>query len=120
MMSTTLSREMRECIAACQDCADLCVRCSIHCLCMGGAHAAPDHQTLLQDCADICGTAARFMQRNSLHHGPLCAACSEIARRCFESCANLARGDDMMIACAEACRRCAQACHFMANANRAG
>lgn len=120
MTSQTPSREMRECIDACQDCAEHCIRCSIHCLCMGGPHAAPDHQIILRDCADICGVAVRFMHRNSLHHAHVCLEASEICRRCSESCAALARGDWTMTECVEACRRAAQACHFIANAHRAG
>ncbi|HZW09262.1 MAG TPA: four-helix bundle copper-binding protein [Phycisphaerales bacterium] len=110
------TREMRQCIGHCQECAALCVECGTHCLRMGGDHAAPEHQGLLHDCADVCAAAARFMLRSSHHHSHVCGLCAEVCEACAEECERLAEGDQLMTRCAEACRRCARSCRQMAGA----
>lgn len=111
------SKELRQCIDICMECADSCDRTATHCLSMGGEHASQEHQTLLHDCADICLTAARFMSRGSHQHPRTCAVCAEICRLCADDCERLANGDRMMQQCAEFCRRCAESCEKMAEAN---
>ena len=108
--------EMINCIQACLNCSDICLRTSRHCLGMGGEHASPEHQTLLQDCADICATAARFMSRTSNRHNQICRECSEICQACADDCARLSGGDETMDECAQVCRTCAQSCEHMASA----
>ena len=108
--------ELDKCIAACGTCAAECTRTSIHCLDMGGEHASPEHQTLLQDCADICATAVRFMARSSPHHPHVCRECAEICIQCAEECEQMRGADEQMKMCAEACRRCAHECQQMAGA----
>lgn len=115
-MHTPNHAELDRCITACSHCAAECTRTSIHCLDMGGEHAAPEHQTLLLDCADICATAVRFMARNSPHHPHVCRECAEICIQCAEECEQMRGADDQMKKCAEACRQCAHTCQQMAGA----
>jgi len=107
------SDKMRGCIDNCQTCHSICLETAVHCLGMGGEHAAADHIRLLWDCAEICQTSANFMLRGSDLHAHTCGACAEVCERCAESCARMA-DDKQMQACAEACRRCAESCRMMA------
>lgn len=113
-MPHRISAEMRECIANCSDCHGICVETAVHCLGMGGDCAAPHHQTVLLDCAQICATSADFMLRGSELHGRTCGVCAEACRRCADECERLADGDATMLRCAETCRRCAESCQRMA------
>jgi hypothetical protein len=110
------SKDTLDCMKTCGECALMCAQCGHHCLHMGGQHASPEHQGIMQDCASICATAACFMSRNS-HHAPrVCGECVDICMECAESCDKLAKGDAMMKECAELCRSCAKACEKMAGA----
>jgi hypothetical protein len=88
----------------------------MHCLQMGGAHAAANHVRLMLDCAEICQTSANFMLRGSDLHGHTCRACAVVCRRCAEDCVALGEDDPRMLACAEQCTRCAASCERMASA----
>lgn len=105
---------LQRCTDLCNRCSAVCTETSIHCLGMGGEHASPQHQTLLQDCSDICAVAARFMARQSQHHGHVCRECAEICQQCAAECEMMADGDDQMKECAQMCRRCASECGRMA------
>lgn len=107
--------EMQECIEACTNCAAVCLETATYCLEKGGKHAEAHHIGLLQDCADICGTSARFMIRGSELHTETCRACAAVCRACAESCSTF-KGDEMMQRCAEVCRECADSCAAMAAA----
>ena len=110
------SKETIDRMKICGECASLCSQCGFHCLHMGGPHASPEHQGIMRDCAEICGTAACFMSRNSHHAAHICQECVDICNECAESCDKLAKGDAMMSQCAELCRKCAKACEKMAGA----
>jgi hypothetical protein len=116
MPHDAMSREMQDCIQHCHTCQDACLMCAPHCLGMGGEHAGREHQTMLHDCADICGTAARFMGRGSHHHAHVCRECAEICNQCADACERLGGADAMMKQCAAACRTCAASCERMAAA----
>lgn len=105
---------MHECIDNCSDCHDVCLTTVVHCLSMGGEHAAPDHIRMLLDCAQICDTSRDFMLRGSPRHHETCGLCAEICIACAEECEAL--GGEEMQRCAEACRRCAESCRTMAQA----
>jgi hypothetical protein len=109
-----MTQEMRECISHCLDCHASCLETSTHCLMMGGEHASPQHQKVLQDCAQACITSADFMLRLSPFHPQYCGICAELCRACGDSCEQMAQGDPVMRQCAEACRRCEQSCRRMA------
>jgi hypothetical protein len=107
---------MEDCAHICHECQDACLRTIIHCLDLGGPHAAREHQTLLTDCAAICGLAHGFMHRQSPHATHVCRECAEICRQCADDCERVGNGDATMRKCAETCRRCAEACENMAGA----
>jgi hypothetical protein len=106
---------MEACAKICHECQDSCLRTIVHCLDLGGPHAAKDHQTMLTDCAAICGLSHNFLHRQSPQHHHTCRACAEICRACAEDCDRIAEGDRPMQECAQACRRCADACERMAS-----
>lgn len=112
-------QEIERCIDHCQECHEICVRTTTHCLQKGGRHAEASHIRLLIDCAEICETSANFMLRGSELHAFTCGACAEACRRCADSCNSMA-DDDMMRRCAEICRRCADSCAHMAEHVMAG
>lgn len=113
-----VSAEMRRCIEECNNCAATCIETTTHCLTKGGKHAEPAHIGLLQDCADICTTSARFMLRGSELHAEVCGTCAEVCDSCAESCESMG-DDDFMKRCAEACRRCAESCRKMSGTRKA-
>lgn len=102
-----------ECAHACHECQDMCLRTIVHCLDMGGEHASREHQTLLHDCAGVCGLSHSFLHRRSPWSATLCRACADICDVCADECEHLGRGDPMMEACARACGRCARSCEEM-------
>lgn len=110
----TLSQDMQDCIQDCLDCHSICVATTMHCLDMGGKHAAREHITTLLACAEICQISARFMLMESPLHARTCEVCAEACERCAQECERLAEGDRLMLDCAETCRRCAQSCREMA------
>jgi hypothetical protein len=83
---------------------------------MGGEHASPEHQNVMQDCKQICALAVGFMARESRHMGHVCRECAEICTARADDCDRMAHGDPLMKQCAEVCRRCAQSCEKMAGA----
>jgi len=91
-----------------------CIECSIHCIARGGRHAARDHQTLLNDCAEICQTAANFMTRGSPRHADVCGVCAEACEACSDECGRMGPDDTHMMRCAELCRICATTCRDVA------
>lgn len=97
------------------DCHTVCLETIDYCLTKGGEHANPDHIKLLQDCAEICQTAANFMTRESTVHAEACRVCAEVCERCAKSCEQMG-DDEVMRRCAEACHRCAESCREMAGA----
>lgn len=113
-MHAQMSQEMRDCIAECQSCHNICLETANHCLSMGGRHAEPAHIRLLLDCAEICQTSANFMLRSSDLHGRTCGVCAEVCERCADDCERFT-DDPMMQECAQACRRCAASCREMAH-----
>src|SRR5437016_4417524 len=76
------SKETQQCIKDCAECASMCAQTAHHCLHLGGEHASPEHQGLLQDCKQICATALGFMSRASHHAGAICRECAEICNAC--------------------------------------
>src|SRR5262245_56441781 len=116
MPHTMPTPEMIEGIKACADCATICAQTAHHCLHLGGEHALPEHQGLLQDCKQICAVAVGFMARASHHSADLCRQCGTICNECADDCDRMAQEDRLMRHCAEVCRRCAQSCEKMAGA----
>jgi hypothetical protein len=97
------------------DCYRVCEETLTYCLQQGGRHAEATHIELLEDCAEICRTAAGFMARGSTHHAEVCAVCAKVCQHCAEDCARFG-DDEQMRRCVDACRRCAESCAQMAGA----
>lgn len=108
--------DMRQCIDECLSCHSICIETVSHCLVKGGKHAEARRIHLLEDCADICSTSARFMLRGSDLHAEACAVCATVCERCAQDCESF--DDDFMRRCAEACRNCAESCREMARPGR--
>ena len=104
--------EHESCADVCFDCHRTCLsEAMTHCLAVGGDHVAPAHLRLMLDCAEMCLTAAHFMQRESPLHFEVCGVCADVCERCADSCDAL----DGMEGCAAVCRRCASHCREMAS-----
>lgn len=104
---------IEQCIDVCLECQRICESAVPHCLSLGGRHAAPEHITLLLDCARICATGAEFMMRSSHHYTRVCAVCADVCQACAQAC-DMFKDDEMMRRCADICRRCADSCRQMA------
>ena len=114
LRSAHVTEEMHSCIHNCSECHDVCTETLVHCLSMGGEHAAPEHIKALLDCAQACDASRDFMLRGSELHHRYCGACAEACERCADSCERLGADDEVMRNCAEHCRRCAESCRAMA------
>ena len=105
--------KVEACIESCRSCEQACASSVSHCLGLGGAHATPEHITLLLDCARICATAADFMLRGSAHQVHVCGVCAKVCETCAKDCEQFS-DDATMRRCADACRQGAKACQDMA------
>ena len=105
--------KVKACIEFCRSCEQSCASSVVHCLGLGGRHAAAEHITLLLDCARICVTASDFMVRGSQHHAHVCGVCAEVCESCAKDCEHFT-DDATMRRCADTCRQCAKACQEMA------
>ncbi len=97
------------CIAACNECNRVCLQHIEHCLTLGGAHAEPDHISMLLSCASMCRTASELMSLGSDWHPTLCDLCAQVCEECADECEELGDMED----CVAACQDCAEACREM-------
>jgi hypothetical protein len=104
---------IERCIQHCEDTHDACLELIDHCLEKGSAFAVPDAIRVLEDCSEICRTAADFMVRDSRLHLTVCRACATI---CEETARGLERlpEDDLIRRGAELVRKCSQSCEALA------
>ncbi len=116
--STSASRSinqdmpMQECIDLCLACSTTCLQLIPYCLNEGKEHAEPAHVLMLQNCAELCSTSAKFMISNSAFSTDVCKLCADVCKQCADDCEGF--GDDkMMKQCAEICRSCADSCQSM-------
>jgi len=105
-----------QCAEICHACQDECLEAIGCCLDQGGELGSRAHQTLLADCAAICGVSHNLLHRHSPQHVITCPACAEVCRLCADACARLDSGGSLA-SCIEACRRCAESCESMARGN---
>lgn len=113
LKGSTVPEAMKACIESCVTCAAVCEQTERYCLEKGGDHANAPHIRLLQDCIEICNTAAHFMLRGSQRYAVTCRTCADICEACAADCEKM-WDDDVMRQCAEVCRTCAASCHTMA------
>jgi len=101
-------------IEAMQDCAQACTACADACL---GEESVQDLAKCIRtdlDCADICGTTASVMSRQTEYDAnvsrALVEACAQACKSCGDECEQHASHHEHCRVCAEACRRCEDAC----------
>lgn len=100
-----------DCIEACNTCAAACEHCATACLHEKDVTAMADCIRLNRDCADICGLAAAWMERESEYANSLCEICAMVCNACAAECRR--HSMEHCQACADACRRCAEVCRKM-------
>jgi hypothetical protein len=113
MHKHAVGKTFQDAVRHTQECESICVATIQHCLELGGEHTEPSHLQLMQDCADICETTAKFLARSSPQHAQVTTACADLCDRCAASCEQFV-GDAPMKACADECRLCADACRRIA------
>lgn len=112
-------RDMAACLEHCAECERICIET------IAAVMARPDQRVdsallrTLMDCADICGTSARFLMRQSDLHGATCGACANVCAACAAACEAIA-GHEALARCAQSCRRCAASCEEMASGRTSG
>jgi hypothetical protein len=97
--------EIQQCIQDCMTCHDVCLQAAQQ---GNNDQAKSAHVQLLQDCAELCLTAAHFMQHNSPLYGYVCQAVASVANHCANACQQM--GDSNT---ANACRNAAWSCEQM-------
>ncbi|HEU0002773.1 MAG TPA: four-helix bundle copper-binding protein [Ktedonobacteraceae bacterium] len=100
--------EMQQCIQDCLNCNAVCTQTAQKCQQAGGDHARPEHIQMLHDCAEMCLTAAHFMQHNSPLVGYVCQAAAQVTNHCSNECEQMGDTD-----CANACRNASWSCDQM-------
>ncbi len=105
------------CLQACLDCAQSCVSCADAC----SAEQDPKMQAkcirLNNDCADLCGTTARILARQTDPDPDVVRAvvdaCAKACAACATECEKHGKHMEHCRLCAEACRTCESACRAM-------
>jgi uncharacterized protein DUF326 len=121
----TLTQELKDCIAACLACAQICNECADDMIGMEGhpTGSQGDLMTrcirLCRECADVCFLAAAWMSRLSPLSERLCRLCAEVCDLCAEACEQHAPQHELCGRCARECRRCADACRRMTARSKA-
>lgn len=116
-----LSQEMKDCIAACYACAQICNQCSDSMIGLHGAQAEMMQRCirLCRECADICLQSAAWMSRVSELSERICQLCADVCDLCAEECARHAQHHALCGPCGQECRRCSEACRRMGMAKAA-
>lgn len=102
----------KDCIAACNRCADACDYCSVACLAESDVNQMARCIRLDIDCAALCRFAAGAMARDSECASTICSLCADVCDACGDECDK--HDYDHCQQCAKACRECAEACRKMA------
>ena len=100
--------EMQQCIQDCLNCHRVCLDTAEKYRQAAKEQSRQAYIYMLLDCADICLTAAHFMQHNSPLSGYTCDACAHVCAHCEGECQQAGDTD-----CANACQTCAQSCGQM-------
>lgn len=99
------------CIDMCAKCAQICEECFNLCLQEADVNARMNCIKTLQDCAEICSTAACYMSRGSGNIKDLCRLCATICDKCAAECNMF--NDPHCQTCAATCKACAEECRKM-------
>ena len=78
--------DMRQCIRACLDCADVCEATGKLAVRRTGSNEAVLRETL-ELCARICDACAAECEKHEHEH---CRLCAQMCRECAEDCRNAA------------------------------
>lgn len=101
---------MQECINACWDCHQICLRTALtHCLKAGGDHVGENHFRLMMNCAEVCQTSANLQLSNSTFSKQQCTLCAAVCEACCHSCEGMDGMEEVM----QACKLCAKSCNNM-------
>ncbi|MCV7578587.1 four-helix bundle copper-binding protein [Micrococcus luteus] len=107
-------RTLAECIEACLACAQTCTACADACLSEDMVAEMRRCIRLNLDCADVCGTTAAVLTRQTGEDAStvraLLEACRTACRACGDECASHSEMHEHCAVCAESCRRCEQVC----------
>jgi hypothetical protein len=111
-------------IAAASNCAQACTQCADDCLSEQGKQEMLAKCIRLDlDCADICGTTARVLSRQTEYDANITraqlAACIAACKSCGDECEQHSEhGMQHCKVCAEQCRRCEHACQQLLDSIR--
>lgn len=108
-----LHDSIRECIAACTHCHQICLATlaaisASDMMAEAGAAALPSPALLLA-CSNLCSLSASLQVMQSPYSKRVCALCADICRECEAQCGEQAVAAE----CAAACRACAASCSAM-------
>lgn len=101
--------EIQQCIQDCLKCNTVCLQTAENYQQAGSDRDKFEHISELQDCAEMCMTAAHFMQHDSPLYGFVCQTCALVCTHCAGECELRGETD-----CANACRACAWCCDQLA------
>jgi hypothetical protein len=111
---TTDRQLLVDCIAACIECAQTCTACADACLSEDKVVDMRKCIRANLDCADICDTTGRVLSRHTGYDANITRAvlqtCAQACSSCGDECELHASMHDHCYICADACRRCEQAC----------
>ena len=107
-----LDEAMRNCIANCSACHNVCMATVEHCLRQARDDAGADLIRRLLDCAQACDISRDLMLRTSPLHPRYCRGCAHACGSCASACEKFP-DDDVLRVCAELCRRCMESCRAM-------
>ncbi len=111
---TTDRQLLVDCIAACIECAQTCTACADACLSEDKVADMRKCIRANLDSADICDTTGRVLSRHTGYDANITRAvlqtCAQACSSCGDECELHASMHDHCYICADACRRCEQAC----------
>lgn len=107
-------------IDACFNCVQSCTSCADSDLIEEDVRAMRDCIALCQICADICDTTGRILSRPAQWDArvlrPLLESCIRACTACAEECTRHAAHHRHCAVCAEACQACIKACSALLDA----
>jgi hypothetical protein len=98
MAQSSHGTQLAACIVDCLECYSVCRQ-----------HAT---SKVMDDCAEICRSAADFMLRGSTQYREVCALCASICEACAKHCEDAGAPEE----CVRSCRGCAESCRSLAGA----
>lgn len=94
-----------------QNCEATCEQMITHLLSIQDSNRSKQIE-LLRDCADICGLAAKYVDRKSAIAKHCAKMCAMIFQTCGNECSKFSDQESQM--CAQHCLNCAKECQMLA------